>query len=1179
LWLLARLSPEESVRAAAQLGFHEKPRETHENQGAEDDGADRAKGTRDRVDRPPAPPVPTDLAPMSFWRLEEMRFDDSRRQRARIPKSGLTPEDIDSPGRTLFHTPPVQPLVPWSRLWPRLRAALQASVPGREPDVPALVRAWCRGDEVRRVPRLPRRVWAPRASVWIDCSGRLDPLWADQRDVWRRLRRACGPGLAARMVDGSAPAGTMSGEAVPRTDGLPPLLEGVRPDPETPVLVLGDLGAHGSDAERTVWLRTARWLRQAGARVSALVPSVRAFPDDELARAWRAVPWARGPSVTEDGGVDRLLRRLSLAAFVQPGLLRELRMLLPASEADASTEIEVWQHRDVRAADASGLVLHADAAARLRRELTERELRDKGDDGRSALLAPVRDAIRRWHEGLPTELLRVETLLWKGLGLASPPGDVGDALGFARRARATALRSRVDPDAAAALRALGSKALPLLPDEVYREVPGLDLVWAETFADVPDVRVPEGLDAVALRAQLGRSGKPRWWAVRQEGRRLVLRSVRGPRWASEARGAGSPVAWLLAAAPEVMVRRAGALREEKIRLEDGIALGEQEGDALVLRTDRSTVTLASWPREPWAVAVGRDRFGLWANAEVNGVVQRFRWIPPGRFKMGSPASEAGSYEDEGPQRQVTWTRGRWLADTPVTQALWEAVMGKGENPSRFKSPDRPVELVGWGDCKGFIRRLNAIVPGLDARLPSEAEWEHACRAGTETATWRGDLQIRGDHDAPVLDEIAWYGGNCGVGFELENGDDISDWPEKQYAADKGGTHPVRRKAPNPLGMYDMLGNVYEWCLDASAFPVKGYRDGDVTDPAAAPNDVGSGRVMRGGSWRSFARGVRAADRYAYDPASRFGSLGFRLARGQEPGPELEAEPRLRSGPRPARDALASEFVEDRFGIFMSFPVGDVVQRLRWIPDGTFTMGSPETEEGRWEDEGPQHEVTISEGYWLGETPVTQALWEAVMGSNPSQFRGPDRPVEQVSWEDCQQFLERLNAMVPGLEGRLPTEAEWERACRAGTAGPTWAGKNTAQVLRKLAWYGDNSGHQSHPVGKKPPNPWGLYDMLGNVWEWCEDRRGPYEAAPVTDPRGLAVGSYRVMRGGSWSSYARYVRAAYRAAYDPANRDGLLGFRLARGQGGPGRGGARGRGAAQPRVAGRGPVANKNRNPR
>lgn len=272
---------------------------------------------------------------------------------------------------------------------------------------------------------------------------------------------------------------------------------------------------------------------------------------------------------------------------------------------------------------------------------------------------------------------------------------------------------------------------------------------------------------------------------------------------------------------------------------------------------------------------------------------------------------------------------------------------------------------------------------------------------------------------------------------------------------------------------------------------------------------------------------------------------------------------LKDGRAPA---WAVAWGEDKYGPFAAFAAGplarQVEQRMRWIPPGTFLMGSPEAERGRFDDEGPQHEVIVTRGFWLGETPVTQALWVAVMGENPSEFRGerPDeleRPVEQVSWDDCQVFLERLNVQVAGLAARLPTEAEWECACRAGTQGATWvgelSGEEEAPELDAIAWYGGNSGGETHPVGRKAPNPYGLHDMLGNVYEWCQDaaedrsKPYPYQTEPAVEPVLPEQGSYRVLRGGSWIVYARYVRAAYRLARARDLRVGNLGFRLAGGQ--------------------------------
>lgn len=261
------------------------------------------------------------------------------------------------------------------------------------------------------------------------------------------------------------------------------------------------------------------------------------------------------------------------------------------------------------------------------------------------------------------------------------------------------------------------------------------------------------------------------------------------------------------------------------------------------------------------------------------------------------------------------------------------------------------------------------------------------------------------------------------------------------------------------------------------------------------------------------------------------------------------------GEHPLSDGCPSEWAsswgQDEHGVFEGFTVGGVEQRMRWIAPGSFLMGSPASDRESDGDERPQHEVTLTRGYWLADTPVTQALWKAVMGESPSHFEGADRPVETVSWEDCQRFCDRLNQRMPtGFLARLPTEAEWEHACRAGTNTPRYASD-----LGSIAWFSDNSEGQTHPVKQKHPNPWGLYDMLGNVDEWCLDcwdYGTPYSSGePEQDPTGAATGGRRVIRGGSWSGPARLVRAAYRYGLPPGDRYQSLGLRLARDQPKPG----------------------------
>jgi formylglycine-generating enzyme required for sulfatase activity len=300
--------------------------------------------------------------------------------------------------------------------------------------------------------------------------------------------------------------------------------------------------------------------------------------------------------------------------------------------------------------------------------------------------------------------------------------------------------------------------------------------------------------------------------------------------------------------------------------------------------DAAVHPLADGEPPDWACGWGHDRFGVFVEFSVGAVVQRLRWIPPGRFTMGSPADEEGRFEFEGPQHEVTIAEGFWLFDTPCTQELWEAVTE--ENPSRFKSPTRPVEQVTFADVQRFISRLNDRVPRLELSLPSEAQWEYACRAGTEAATYAGTMPILGENNAPVLDQIAWYGGNSGVGFELDDGFVSGGWREKQYPHERAGTRLVKSKAANPWGLYDMLGNVLEWCADEW----HDTYDGVPTDGSAWLDSEGgaASRVVRGGSWDFVARYVRAAFRLHLGPAVRGSYLGFRCARVQIVSPASEA---------------------------------------------------------------------------------------------------------------------------------------------------------------------------------------------------------------------------------------------------------------------------------------------------
>ena len=227
---------------------------------------------------------------------------------------------------------------------------------------------------------------------------------------------------------------------------------------------------------------------------------------------------------------------------------------------------------------------------------------------------------------------------------------------------------------------------------------------------------------------------------------------------------------------------------------------------------------------------------------------------------------------------------------------------------------------------------------------------------------------------------------------------------------------------------------------------------------------------------------------------------------------------------------------------ISIPVKDGISiDMVRVEAGTFTMGATPEMENPWDGEKPTHQVTLTNDYYIGKYEVTQALWKAVMGKNPSDFKGDNLPVEKVSWDDCQEFISKLNR-ITGKTFRLPTEAEWEYAARGGkkSRGYQYSGSNN---LSDVAWYVGNSWSKTHAVGSKQANELGIYDMSGNVWEWCQDWYGKYSSSSHTNPTGANSGSDRVFRGGGWDISARFCRSSYRYFITPDDHCNFLGLRL------------------------------------
>jgi len=528
---------------------------------------------------------------------------------------------------------------------------------------------------------------------------------------------------------------------------------------------------------------------------------------------------------------------------------------------------------------------------------------------------------------------------------------------------------------------------------------------------------------------------------------------------------------------------------------------------------------------------------------TNSLSMTFNIIPAGTFTMGSPdgvseypigsgeipTEEEGRVSDEIPH-QVTLTYSYYMQTTEVTQSQWETVMGS--NPSFFTScgGDCPVEQVSWEDIRIFLATLNGMVDGT-YRLPTEAEWEYSARAGSTTAFTNGHITEIGCAYDPNLDSIGWYCYNSDVAYsECQN---LSLYGGPICA----GTHPVAQKDSNNWGIYDMHGNVWEWVQDWGG----SYPSGSATDPPGPSS--GTERVIRGGSLGIPASGCRSAFRTEENPTTMSKFFGFRL-------------------------------------VYEPSYINSLGMTFNLIPAGIFTMGSPDgvseypigsgetpaAELGRGSDE-PPHQVTLTQPFYMQTTEVTQGQWESLMKSNPSTLIacGTNCPVETVSWNDVQTFISILNEKEEE-NYRLPTEAEWEYAARSGSITSLSNGDlidNGCDYdvnLDEMGWYcynaevsyggcydlsgtGGPSCAGIHPVVQKPANAWGLYDMHGNVYEWCQDWYDSYPVGPVVDPSGPQAGTLRILRGGGFSWVAGVCRSAARGSAIPDSGTYLYGFRL------------------------------------
>jgi formylglycine-generating enzyme required for sulfatase activity/tRNA A-37 threonylcarbamoyl transferase component Bud32 len=519
-------------------------------------------------------------------------------------------------------------------------------------------------------------------------------------------------------------------------------------------------------------------------------------------------------------------------------------------------------------------------------------------------------------------------------------------------------------------------------------------------------------------------------------------------------------------------------------------------------------------KEPTPSSVRIDPLGI-----------EFIWVEGGTFQMGED-------ENIGATSHKVTLDGYYMGKYPITQAQWQKVMGN--NPSYYKDngSDCPVEKVNWFDCQEFIERINNQL-GTDYRLPTEAEWEFAARGGNLSK----GFEFAGSN---IIDEVAWYKCNRIV-LEEEISVDIEG---KKELTKYLGTSPVGTKKANEIGLYDMSGNVLEWCADWYGY----YSSTEQINPKGPAS--GAYRVCRGGSNTDISKFCRIDWRDRGGPTYRGSCMGLRIV-SQKLNKDVEdtiidikkidfkltnqevktiIEPKL---PKIKTDPLGLEFI--------------------LVEGGTFQMG----EDGN--DGATSNKVTL-DGYYIGKYPVTQAQWQKVMGNNPSRFKdnGLNCPVDNVSWLESLDFIARINKQF-GTNYRLPYETEWEFAAKGGNLSKR--NENFSVSKDEFEWYsairvnvkwrigfGGRVNPTSHlfystePVGKDKANDLGIFDMSSSVWEWCDEAPIESNLSPLINSNEPPNVSTRSIRGGSWDFLANTYRQTY-PYFIPDFQEFIIGLRL------------------------------------
>jgi len=490
---------------------------------------------------------------------------------------------------------------------------------------------------------------------------------------------------------------------------------------------------------------------------------------------------------------------------------------------------------------------------------------------------------------------------------------------------------------------------------------------------------------------------------------------------------------------------------------------------------------------------------------INSIGMKLKFIPAGSFLQGSPDNEVGRNKSEGIQEERTLPHPFYLGVYEVTQEQYEKVTGA--NPSHFKGKKLPVEMVTWQEAQAFCKKLSGMEKNITYRLPFEMEWEYAARAGTTTPFYWGDT---------FDDQYGWCKQNS-----------------------EGMTREVGTRQPNAWGLFDMSGNVEEWCEDRFGLIAP---DKQTNPNGTVPQVL---QIRRGGSWISNPQNCRLASRF-YSPDCRNIYVGFRIVGVPVPGTVVTSyQNEIEQEETGQRTVFAAKTGRSAGEDVVTNTLG---MKFKIVPAGSFIMGSSYSDKNRTPIEEPEHGVILTNPFYLGVYEVTQEQYEKVMGKNPSLDKGSKKPVANVTWNDAQEFIRKLSEMEK-IEYRLPTEAEWEYACRAGTKTAYFWGNSIDIEYGWYAWSSRNSGGVVHEVGSLEPNSWGFFDMIGNANEWCADlcnnSKRKYTMGAVRDPKGDSSGTMRIIRGGSWEDLPS--RSSNRNTIYPEDRYSIpsVGFRVVR----------------------------------